>query len=78
MMGDYDGVITCFDMETGYVFAHVDEHGGHSLRCVLHSLQHRTLVASSGDNGGIRLWGGLDLGTPAGHLDRGTQRGTSM
>jgi WD40 repeat protein len=66
--GDYDGVINRIDVAAGKSIAEIDEHGGHRLRAVAHSPAQRGLVASCGDDGGIRLWGGADMSDAAGQL----------
>lgn len=56
--GDVDGVLHRVDIESAHVLAEVDEHHGYRLCAVRHSRLRRNVIASAGEDGGVRLWGG--------------------
>lgn len=67
-VGDYDGVLTQLDLESGHHAAEADGHGGRRIWSVSHSPLRRHLAASASEDGTARLWGSRGLATPAGAL----------
>lgn len=54
--GDYDGVVTEYDLERRVAVLERDEHGGRRVWSVDYSNQHLSLAASGSDDGTAQLW----------------------
>ncbi|CAN7115131.1 unnamed protein product [Brassica rapa subsp. narinosa] len=63
--GDYDGVVTEYDVEKGVPVFERDEHGGRKIWSVDYTLRNGSVLGASGsDDGTVQMWdprnGGLD------------------
>ncbi|CAI0546895.1 unnamed protein product [Linum tenue] len=54
--GDYDGVVTEYDLERGIPTFERDEHGGRRVWSVDYSTSHPAIGASGSDDGTAQLW----------------------
>lgn len=54
--GDYDGVVTEWDVERGNLLLERDGHGGKKIWSLDYSLHEPRLCASASDDGTVRLW----------------------
>lgn len=70
-VGDYDGVVTQLDLESGHLVAEVDEHAGRRVWAVSHSHLRPHLAASGSEDGTVALWSGPGLATAAARLRPG-------
>lgn len=55
-VGDYDGVITEVDIETGHLVSESDEHAGRRIWSVSYSALRGNLMASASDSGSVAIW----------------------
>lgn len=54
--GDYDGVVTEWDVEKAFAIFERDEHGGRKVWSVDYSLLYHSLCASASDDGTVQMW----------------------
>ncbi|GLJ42702.1 hypothetical protein SUGI_0885300 [Cryptomeria japonica] len=54
--GDYDGVVTEWDVERGIAVSERDEHGGRRVWSVDYSQWNTSLCASASDDGTVQMW----------------------
>lgn len=54
--GDYDGVVTEWDVERGVALFERDEHGGRRVWSVDYSQWSTSLCASASDDGTVQMW----------------------
>lgn len=54
--GDYDGVVSEWDVERGSLLVERDGHGGRKIWSIDYSVHEPRLCASASDDGTVRLW----------------------
>jgi E3 ubiquitin-protein ligase RFWD2 len=55
-VGDYDGVLTEIDLETGHILHESDEHSGRRVWSVCHCSIQRGRLASGAEDGTVAIW----------------------
>lgn len=55
-VGDYDGVVTEIDLETGHIVNESDGHSGRRVWSVSHSVLKHGTMASASEDGDVALW----------------------
>lgn len=55
-VGDYDGVVTEIDLETGHIINESDGHSGRRVWSVSHSVLQKDMMASASEDGSIAIW----------------------
>lgn len=55
-VGDYDGNVTSFDVESGHVVSEEDGHSGRRVWSVSYSVLRESCLASASDDGTVALW----------------------
>lgn len=55
-VGDYDGVVTEIDVESGHILCECDEHSGHRVWSVSYSKTEHGCMASASEDGTVAIW----------------------
>ncbi|WPT12796.1 WD repeat-containing protein RUP2 [Picochlorum sp. SENEW3] len=55
-VGDYDGVVTEIDVESGHILFECDEHSGHRVWSVSYSRMEQGCMASASEDGTVAIW----------------------
>ena len=55
-VGDYDGVLTEIDLETGHILHESDEHSGRRVWSLCHCIIQRGRLASGAEDGTVAIW----------------------